>query len=47
MYDIIEMNLPLTHDEIEIIRLALERYQDTTVSVGESVTVECLLDKLG
>lgn len=46
MYDIIEKDVPLTHDEIEIIKLALERYQDNTVSVGESVTVECLLEKL-
>lgn len=46
MYDIIVKNLPLTSDEVELIQVALERYQETTVSVGESKSVEVLLDKL-
>ena len=46
MYDEIERVIHLTHDEIEIVKLALERYQDLTVSVGETYTVEGLLEKL-
>lgn len=46
MYEIVEKNIDLTADEIDIIKLALERYQETTVSIGETFTVECLLEKL-
>lgn len=46
MYDIIELNVPMTQDEIEITKLALERYQETVVSVGETYTIEGLLEKL-
>lgn len=46
MYDMIVTTVALTHDELEIVKLALERYQEITVSVGESYTVEGLLDKL-
>ena len=46
MYDEIERVIQMTHDEIEIAKLALERYQDATVSVGETYTLEGLLEKL-
>lgn len=37
--------LSLTYDEIEIIKKALENYQDTCVSLGEIYTIELLLEK--
>lgn len=46
MYDIIELNVPMTQYEIEITKLALERYQKTVFSVGETYTIEGLLEKL-
>lgn len=46
MYDITEKIVELTADELAVAKIALERYQETTVSVGESITIECLLDKL-
>lgn len=46
MYDDIVSIIELTADEVSIIKNALERYKETTVSVGETVTIECLLDKL-
>lgn len=46
MYDMIVSSVSLTQDELDILKLALERYQESTVSIGETFTVECLLEKL-
>ena len=46
MYDQIVKNIPLTADEIELIKEALEYKQDRAVSVAEQLTIECLLEKI-
>lgn len=46
MYDIYVKEIKLTDDEVTLLREALETRQDKCVSVGESVTIEALLEKL-
>lgn len=46
MYDIIVKTIGLTNDEISILKEVLETRQDKSVSIGESATIEGLLDKL-
>gem|GEM_PF-1609945 len=46
MYDQVIKILPLTADGIEILKTALERYQETCVSIAEEFTVEGILEKL-
>ncbi len=46
MYDIYVKEIKLTEDEITLLKEALEARQDKCVSVGESVTIETLLEKL-
>lgn len=46
MYDITVATIDLTSDEIDLIKMALEKIQDTTVGVAEVLTIESLLDKL-
>ncbi len=46
MYDIYVKEIKLTDDEISILKEVLEERQDKCVSVGETVTIETLLEKL-
>ena len=46
MFDIITKTINLTDDEISILKEVLEARQDTCVSIGESMTIEGLLEKL-
>lgn len=46
MYDIVVKTINLTDDEISILKEVLEERQDKCVSIGESVTIETLLEKL-
>ena len=46
MYDIVVKTINLTDDEISILKEVLEERQDRCVSIGESVTIETLLEKL-
>ncbi|SEU08625.1 hypothetical protein SAMN05443270_3034 [Lacrimispora sphenoides] len=46
MFDIITKTINLTDDEISILKEVLETRQDTCVSIGETVTIEGLLEKL-
>lgn len=46
MYDENVKTINLTSDEIEILKELLEERQDKCVSIGESVTIETLLEKL-
>ena len=46
MYDIYVKEIKLTDDEVTLLKEALETRQDKCVSVGESVTIETLLEKL-
>ena len=46
MYDITVATIDLTSDEIDLIKMALEKIQDTAVGVAEVLTIESLLDKL-
>lgn len=46
-YEIIEKTVQLTSDELDIVREVLETRQDQSISVGEILTIECLLEKLG
>lgn len=46
MYDIYIKEIKLTEDEISILKEALEERQDKCVSVGETFTIETLLEKL-
>jgi len=46
VYDIYVKDVKLTDDEATILKEALETRQDKCVSVGESVTIETLLEKL-
>lgn len=46
MYDMIRKTVGLTDDEITILKEVLMERQDLCVSRGESITIECLLDKL-
>lgn len=45
MYDEIVTTLSLSADEVDIIKLALEKYHDEIVSLGEEITVTELLKK--
>lgn len=46
MYDIYVKEVKLTDDEISILKEALEERLDKCVSIGETVTIEKLLEKL-
>lgn len=46
MYDETVLTIKLTADEIDILKLALDRYQDTIISVGEELTVKELIEKI-
>ena len=46
MYEIITKTIGLTDDEVSILKELLETRQDRCVSIGESVTIEGLLEKL-
>ncbi len=46
MYDIYVKEVKLTDDEVTLLKEALETRQDKCVSIGESVTIETLLEKL-
>lgn len=46
MYDIYVKEIKLTDDEVTLLKEALETRQDKCVSIGESVTIETLLEKL-
>jgi len=46
VYDQVIKNLPLTADEIEILKTALERRQETCIGIAEEFTVEGILEKL-
>ncbi|EXG87829.1 hypothetical protein K413DRAFT_4730 [Clostridium sp. ASBs410] len=46
MFDIITKTIGLTDDEVSILKEVLETRQDTCVSIGETVTIEGLLEKL-
>ena len=46
MFDIITKTINLTDDEISILKEVLETRQDTCVSIGETMTIEGLLEKL-
>ncbi|WP_313069800.1 hypothetical protein [Lacrimispora sp.] len=46
MYDVYVKEIKLTDDEITILKEVLEVRQDKCVSVGETVTIETLLEKL-
>lgn len=45
-YDIIAKTVPLTEDELTLLKEVLTERQDLCVSRGESITIECLLEKL-
>ena len=46
MYDIVTKTINLTDDEIAIMKEVLETRQDKCVSIGETLTIEGLLEKL-
>ena len=46
MYDDTVATISLSADEVDIIKLALEKYQDTVVSIGEELTINELLKKI-
>lgn len=46
MYDIYVKEIKLTDDEVTLLKEALETRQDKCVSIGETVTIETLLEKL-
>jgi len=45
-YEMIVTTLELTADQVELIKIAVEAYQDRCVSRGESMTAEEILEKL-
>lgn len=45
-YDIIAKTIELTDDEVSLLKEILTDRQDLCVSRGETITIECLLDKL-
>ena len=46
MYDNITTTISLTSDECDLIKIALERYQESLIGIGEVCTIECLLEKM-
>ena len=46
MYDIYVKEIKLTEDEISLLKEVLKERQDKCVSIGETVTIETLLEKL-
>lgn len=46
MYDVVRKVIEITDDEISILKEVLEDRQNKCVSVGETVTIEILLEKL-
>jgi len=45
-YEMIVTTLELTADQAELIKIAVEAYQNRCVSRGESITAEEILEKL-
>lgn len=46
MYDAVVKNVGLSYDELELIKLSLERYQETYASRTEEYVIEILIEKL-
>lgn len=44
LYEAIERQIPLTYDEVELIKTAVEEYP--AVSLAEELTVKSILEKL-
>lgn len=46
MYEDIVKTVPLTSDELDLLKVLVEAEMDNTLSVGEEITVRDLLEKL-